>query len=75
MVTVKQALQAKEQLAETLRGLPWVNGVGVTWDEAGEPCVRVNVDLEIDGSDWGQIPSRVNGVPVLVQPMGPIAME
>jgi hypothetical protein len=74
MTTMKQALLAKEKTSQMVRGLPWVNGVGVTWDESGEPCVRVNVESD-NGSDWSKIPSRVDGVSVMIQPIGSIELE
>jgi len=72
---MKMALQAKEKVREILRGLPGINGVGVTWDAEGQPCVRVNVDFEIDESDRLKIPSRMEGVPVLVEVTGHAQME
>jgi hypothetical protein len=74
MTTMKQALQAKEKTYQMVKGFPWVNGVGVTWDESGEPCVRVNVESD-NGSDWSKIPSRVDGVSVRIQPIGRIELE
>ena len=67
MATMKAALQAKERVRELLKGLPGINGVGVTWDDEGRPCVRVNVDVAIGEEDRLKIPARVSGVPVLVE--------
>ena len=75
MATIKMALQAKEKVREMLKDLPGINGIGVTWDDEGHPCVRVNVDFEIDESDRRKIPSRVQGVPILVEVTGHAQME
>lgn len=75
MATLQQAMQARDKVARLLRDLPGINGIGVTWDDAGEPCVRVNVDFEIDDSDRRQIPSRVGEIPVLVEEVGALKLE
>jgi hypothetical protein len=75
MVTMKAALHAKERMREILRGLPGINGIGVTWDAEGRPCVRVNIDFEIKESDRRKIPSRIGEVPVLVEETGQPQME
>jgi hypothetical protein len=75
MATMKRALHAKEKIREILRDLPGINGIGVTWDDKGQPCVRVNIDFEIKESDRKKIPSLIEGVPVLVEVVGQAQME
>ncbi|MGH9762975.1 MAG: hypothetical protein ACREDR_45950 [Blastocatellia bacterium] len=75
MATVKAALQAKEIAKEILKGLPGVNGIGITWDDRGQPCVRVNVESEITEESRKKIPASVEGVPVLVQRINAIRTE
>lgn len=75
MATVKAALQAKEEAEQMLRGLPGVNGIGITWDAAGKLCVRVNVDYKISPESRNRIPSLVRGVPVLVEEIGDVRTE
>jgi hypothetical protein len=66
MATMKAALQAKEKTKELLKGVPGIDGIGITWDDDGQPCVRVNVDIEEETSRW-EIPATVDGVPVKVE--------
>ena len=66
MATMKAALQAKEKTKELLKGLPGIDGIGITWDDDGQPCVRVNVDVEAEASRQ-EIPASVDGVPVKVE--------
>ena len=63
---MKAALQAKEKTKELLKGLPGIDGIGIAWDENGQPCVRVNVDVEAEASRQ-KIPTSVDGVPVKVE--------
>lgn len=75
MATIEDALQAKEETKEILKGLPGINGIGLTWDEEGEPCVRVNIDDEISEEGRKKIPAFVHGVPILTQEIGKIRTE
>jgi hypothetical protein len=75
MATMKRALQAKEKMRAILKDLPGINGIGVTWDDNGQLCVRVNIAFEIKDSDRQKIPSRIEGVPVLIEETGQAHME
>ncbi|MEK6407769.1 MAG: hypothetical protein AABN34_12455 [Acidobacteriota bacterium] len=75
MATVKTALQAKEKAKEILKGLPGINGIGITWDDEGKPCVRVNVEYGISEENRRKIPSLVEGIPILVQEVGEVRIE
>lgn len=66
MATMKAALQAKEKTKELLKDLPGIDGIGITWDDDGQPCVRVNVDVEAEASRL-EVPKSVDGVPVKVE--------
>lgn len=75
MATVQAALEAREKTQEILEGLPGINGIGITWDDEGRPCVRVNVDYQISEESRMKIPSMVQGVCVLVEEIGEIITE
>jgi hypothetical protein len=75
MATIKAVLEAKEEAKKILEGLPGVDGIGLTWDEKGEPCVRVNVDYEISEETRKKIPASVHGVPILTEEIGKIRAE
>lgn len=75
MATMKTALQAKEKTREILKDLPGINDIGITWDDSGQPCVRVNIDNEIKEADRRRIPPRVSGVPILVEITGGAQLE
>lgn len=66
MGPMANVLQAKEKTRQLLKGLPGINGIGITWDEDGKPCVRVNVDINAKKSRK-RIPASVDGVPVKVE--------
>lgn len=66
MATMKAALQAKEKTKELLKDVPGIDGIGITWDDDGQPCVRVNIDIEEERSRR-QIPASVDGVPIKVE--------
>ena len=67
MTAMSNALLAKSKAREMLRGLPSINGIGITWDDQGRPCVRVNVDLSMERADRSLIPSSIDQVPVIVE--------
>jgi hypothetical protein len=73
MVSMSQALAAKEEIKKRLQGKPGVNGIGITWDENGNPCVRVNI--EDGGPQESGIPLRVNDVPVIIVRIGKVKLE
>ncbi|MFQ5866074.1 MAG: hypothetical protein ACE5IW_12675 [bacterium] len=75
MATMKEAFQAKEKMREILKEIPGINGIGITWDEDGQPCVRVNVDIAIDKTTRRKIPSYIDQVPVKIEVTGSIQME
>ena len=75
MVTMGAALQAKEVAKRILSEVPGVNGIGITWNEEGDPCVRVNVNYEMAEESRKRIPSSVQGVPVVVEEIGDIETE
>ena len=75
MATMKAVLEAKKEAMKILKGLPGVNGIGLTWDEKGEPCVRVNVYHETSEETRKKIPASVRGVPILTEEIGKITTE
>lgn len=75
MATMKEALRAKEQTKELVRDVPGISGVGIAWDERGEPCIRVNVEQSMSDVTRRQIPAQVNAVPIKIEAVGPIRMH
>jgi len=41
MPNMKEALKAKKKMQKILRGVSGISGIGITWSEDGEPCVKV----------------------------------
>jgi len=72
---MKAALQAKEETKEILKGVPGINGIGLAWNDQGEPCVRVNIDSQISEETRKKIPAVVKGVQILTQEIGRINLE
>jgi len=75
VTNMQRAYAARDKARELLGDLPGINGVGITWDDAGEPCVRVNVERSISDENRRRIPKAIDDVPVLVEIIGPIRME
>jgi hypothetical protein len=75
MASVKAAVQAKEKVGEILKGLPGINGIGITWDDQGRPCVQVNVGYDIEEASRKRIPSQIEGIPILIEVTGQIQTE
>lgn len=75
MANMQAAKQAKEMAKEILKGLPGINGIGITWDQEGKPCVKVNINYEMAMESRKKIPSSVEGVPVVVEEIGNIQTE
>jgi hypothetical protein len=66
---LEPAAQVKDYYADWLSSFPGVSGVGVGKDEKGQPAITVNV-TEVT-PQIKQIPTRLNGIPVIVsQPNG-----
>lgn len=63
------ARAAKSQVHDLVRGDPRVNGIGLT-HEGASWAVKVNV---LDSSDYPELPSAVDGVPVVVRDVGGIS--
>ena len=74
-VRMKRALKAKEKTKKLLSEIPWVNGIGITWDSKGRPIVKVNLNHQADEVVREKIPKRVDGVEVVVDLVGDIFLE
>lgn len=68
MPDIDSARAAKARLADTLDADPGVRGVGLTWRHGGW-AVKVNV---ADRSGLVDLPSEVDGVPVVAEVVGEI---
>ncbi len=75
MSALSIAFYAKQMISEALRGIAGVNGIGITWDGDGQPCVQVNIDVNMEETSRLKIPLRVDGVPVLIEETSRIEME
>lgn len=65
---LEEARAAKRRVAELLADLPELEGVGVTFLDDGF-AVKVNLRRMPSSCD---IPAEIDGVPVLVEVVGPI---
>lgn len=70
-----RVLEAKRETARILEGVPWINGIGISWDDRGRPCVKVNLDARADDEIRRRIPERVKCVPVIVHLTTDIRLE
>jgi hypothetical protein len=75
MISMQHALTAKEKVRRMLASVPGISGVGVSWAETGEPCVRVNVRDGLAPGLRRKIPARIDGVDVQVEVAGEITLE
>lgn len=67
--------QAKEKVKNMLREVPGIKGIGITWDDDGQPCVLVNVEFGIIEANRHKIPDKINGIPILVSEVSNIHLE
>ena len=67
MISMERARTAKDYVRKLLRGAHGISGVGISWTDNGEPCVRVNVAQNIDPKERQKIPTEACDVPVLVE--------
>lgn len=72
---MKRALKAKDKTKKLLGEVPWISGIGITWDSEGRPIVKVNVNHRADKAVRKKIPKRVDGVPVVVDTVEDIFLE
>jgi hypothetical protein len=75
VTTLNKAYMARDKARELLDGVDGVRGIGVTWDEDGTPCVRVNVTHAISEEDLHRIPDLIEEVGVLIEKINSIALE
>ncbi len=75
MTTMNQALAAKKAVTALLNGRDGIRGVGISWTTAGEPCVRVNVDVHLPNDELEKLPRRVDEVPIEIERRGHIHLE
>ena len=66
---------AKIHAKEALAGLAGIAGIGITWDDNGNPCLRVNVSPDAPIETRDRIPHVFDGVAVQVRTVGPIRTE
>jgi len=64
------ARAAKSELRALLRGAPHVNGIGLS-HQGSEWNLKVNLDID-DKESRDAIPSLMNGVPVVIEVVGPV---
>jgi hypothetical protein len=72
---MEDALTAKKRVQEILRGVSGIKGIGITWDDDGQPCVRVNVDETIELKNRKKIPSEINEIKVKIEAIDNIKLE
>lgn len=75
MISIEKARNAKEHVRDLLRGIKGITGIGISWTDDGEPCVRVNVAENIDPKERRKIPREACEVPVQVESIGVIRHE
>jgi len=68
--TLEQARAAKRKAKELLQAFTMVNGIGVT---SGPSGYAVKVNLERSTTPGEQIPEEIDGVPVVIEIVGPIS--
>ena len=72
---MEEALKAKKKMQKILRGVSGISGIGITWSEDGEPCVKVNVNFNTEKTNRSKIPSHVGKVKVKVESIDHIELE
>jgi len=52
-----------------------VASVGSSWDERGNPCIRIEVESSLSGDVLAKIPKRIRGYPVVIWRAGEAWIE
>jgi hypothetical protein len=74
MNSYEQAQGAKKQIAERLRGVRSIRGIGITRDARGDFAVAVNVAVGSSGDVRRLLPAEVDGVGVEVREVSKISI-
>jgi hypothetical protein len=66
---------AKIHAKQFLAGLTGVAGIGISWDDQGDPCLRVNISADAPKETRERIPNMFEGMAVQVRTVGLIGTE
>jgi uncharacterized alkaline shock family protein YloU len=72
---MEDALSAKKKIKEILSDVSGIKGIGITWDDDGQLCVRVNVYETIKLENRKKIPFKINEIKVKIEEIGDIHLE
>jgi hypothetical protein len=69
MIDRNQAIRAQDKLGTRIGAKPWLRGIAVLADGSGSHYLRVNVQAMTEDVKTA-VPKNVEGVPIIVQPVG-----
>jgi hypothetical protein len=75
MSNMADALAAKREAQRRLSDVSGLRGIGIGWDDDGQPNVLVNVDLKELDEVRNRLANSILGVPVRIETVGPIKAE
>jgi len=75
MSSMAEALAAKREAQRRLVGVAGLRGIGIGWDNNGNPNVLVNVDRTTLNEVRDLLAGSILGVPVRIETVGPIKAE
>jgi hypothetical protein len=64
VASLADAERAQKQLRARFGRVRGVRGIGVTRDDNGDACIRVNVDDALTAAERARIPSEIDGVTI-----------
>lgn len=74
-ISMAETRAAKEKVKRLLAGVAGVAGIGVTWQENGEPAVLVNVEKRATDKVRALLAKASIDFPVQVEEVGPVTFE
>jgi hypothetical protein len=72
LAEVRAAKDAVKRLVENIDG---VSGIGITWNQQGQPAVLVNVEKQASGRVRSVLSKQTLNVPVEIEEIGKIHFE
>ena len=74
-ISMTQAKAAKARVTRLLSHVEGVYGIGLTWQENGDPAVLVNVDKEAVEQVKALLAAASIDVPIQIEAVGPATFE
>ncbi len=70
-----EAVKANQKIAmKKLHGVEGIRGIGITWNDKGEPCLKILVDMAAIITEH-EILNKLGNIPAIVERIGYVELE